>query len=148
MICQNSCRSFTLYNVFGHVRSMVSQATYPEVILLKLQSVFLLQHNLFKKERITRLTEWKFKIQLRKAEQWLPWGRGATEKRQEGNFRSDENALSRVGVPWAWVFVKLTELQHVSLCISLHHNKNKIIYKFNQALWYFSQLIRHDHKAF
>lgn len=75
MICENSYIKFTLYNVFGRVRSMVSQAIYPEVIFLKLQSVFLLQHNLFlKRKEHTRFTEWKFKIKLWKKKQWLPLG--------------------------------------------------------------------------
>ena len=51
VIRQNSRRRFTLYNASGHVKSMVSQATSLEVILLKLQSVFLLQHNLIKKRK-------------------------------------------------------------------------------------------------
>lgn len=50
VICENSCSKFTLYTVFDHVRLTVSQVIYPEVILLKLQSVFLLQHNLFSKK--------------------------------------------------------------------------------------------------
>lgn len=72
MICENSCKKFTLYNVFGHVRSMVSQAISPEVILLKLQSVFPLQHNLFlKRYKYIKITGWKLKITLQ-TEQWVP----------------------------------------------------------------------------
>lgn len=138
----------TLCNVSGHAKSTGSQAASPEAILLRLQSVFLLQHNLIKKGRITWFTEWKFKIEVRKAD-WLCGTEGLTEKRQEGNCPSDEDALSRTRVtgcvcpPDSLVCTVWTcACTHPpTVHVNLSHWKltflgpYEFLYKFNQVLW-------------
>lgn len=79
----------------------MSQAIYPEVILLKLQSVFLFQHNLFsKKKQIYRIYRMEIYNQVMESRTVV----ALTEKRLKGTFWRDENVLSGVRVTGVYTF--------------------------------------------